>query len=148
MTDMRATIRIMDAIREADLQEASNYRTRSDSETGILVIGPSSTSLDAIRGIVEELDYRLEIMDADRTNLNDLEVFDSPMRELARHAFSSEKTYVFVLRGWVSEMAKDPRISNFRRCYGGAGIVIILSEDGSEAPEQFVTCDISVGAPR
>ncbi|MFZ3482042.1 hypothetical protein [Sphingomonas sp. 3-13AW] len=143
MTTIPATIRIMNALHQAALHQQEKEGVLLDTETGIFIIGRPEDSTNVLRGIAEELDYRIEIIDSDRTNLADLEVFDSPLRRLARHADASDLTYMFVLRGWSDDMADDARIGNFRRFYGGSGIAVILSEDAFTAPDGFVTCDLS-----
>jgi hypothetical protein len=139
MDATRACILLMDAMGKAAAEEHRRQITH-----GVFVVdGPGSQGLQALRTIVETLDYRIDVMDADRTNLNDLEVWNSPMREKARFAYGSDRTYVFVLRGWVPAMAGDPRIANFRESFGGAGIVAILSDTAEGTPDGFVACDLS-----
>jgi len=140
----RACILIMDAFAQAVIKERDEGRHFGDAPYGVFIIDNArGEALSALRTVVETLDYRIEVMDADRTNLNDLEVWDSPMREKARFAYGSDKSYVFVLRGWVKAMGKDPRIDNYRASFGGAGQAVILSNTPEGAPDKFVVCDLS-----
>lgn len=140
----RACILIMDAFAQAVIKERDEGRHFGDAPYGVFIVDSArGEALNALRTVVETLDYRIEVMDADRTNLNDLEVWNSPMREKARFAYGSEKTYVFVLRGWVKEMGEDPRIDNYRASFGGAGEAVILSDTLEGVPDRFVVCDLS-----
>jgi hypothetical protein len=144
MDTTRACILIMDAFAQATDREHGEGRHFGDAPYGVFIVDNArSGALGALRTVVETLDYRIEVMDADRTNLNDLEVWNSPMREKARFAYASDRTYVFVLRGWVAAMGKDPRIDNYRASFGGAGRAVILSDTAMGVPENFVVCDLS-----
>ena len=139
-----ACIRLMDAIRKAALEtQDDGFRYRGRNYGVFIVDNARHEAVEVLHKVVETLDHRIEIMDAKRTNLNDLEVWDSPMREKARFAFASEKTYLFVLRGWVAEMGADPRMHNFRESFGGAGLAMVLSDTAEGVPKYFVTCDLS-----
>lgn len=140
----RACILIMDAFAQAVDKEHGEGRHFGDAPFGVFIVDNArGEALSALRTVVETLDYRIEVMDADRTNLNDLEVWNSPMREKSRFAYASDKTYVFVLRGWVKAMDKDPRIDNYRASFGGAGRAVVLSDTPKGVPEHFVVCDLS-----
>ena len=138
-----ACIRTMQAILKSDIIELSQGQ-RLDRETGIFILdNDKGIGVSALRAIAEELDYRLEIFEADRTNLNDLEVKTSPLSEAARFGYQSEFPYIFVLRGWSPLMKDDPRINTYRRIFGRSGIVAIVSPIPAEAPAGFVPCDLS-----
>lgn len=140
----RACILIMDAISRAALEHNDQAHRANNHQCGVFIVDNARReALSAVHTVVEALDYRIDVMDSNRTNLNDLEIWDSPMREKARFAYASDKTYVFVLRGWVPVMAKDPRIANFRESFGGAGKVMILSDTPEGVPPGFVLCDLS-----
>jgi len=132
----QASILIMDAIGKA--------RAGAGEGHGVFIVdGPRREAMDVLRMIVETLDYRIDAIDSDRTNLNDLEVGTSPLREKARFRACSEMTYVSVLRGWCPEMSNDPRIGSFRRMFGDGGVAVILSDTDQGIPERFVVCDLS-----
>ena len=140
----RACILLMDAFAQAYTKEHDEIRNLDDTPWGVFIVDNArGQALGALRTIVETLDYRIDVMDSDRTNLNDLEVWNSPMREKARFAYASDKTYVFVLRGWVEAMGKDPRIDNYRESFGESGKAVILSDTLEGVPEHFVLCDLS-----
>lgn len=141
MDKTRACILLTHAMGQADL-EASVQRSSLNS-FGVFVVASGHEAMSVIRTVVETLDHRIEVMDADRTNLNDLEVWDSPMRQMARFAHESDKTYVFLLRGWVKAMGEDPRMVNFRECYGGSNVPMILSDTAEGIPDNFVLCNLS-----
>lgn len=141
MDKTRACILLTHAMGKAGL-EASLQRGGQNS-FGVFVVAKGYDAMSVIRTVVETLDHRIEVMDAERTNLNDLEVWDSPMRQTARFAHDSDKTYVFLLRGWVPAMGEDPRMINFRECYGGSSIPMILSDTPEGMPDNFILCDLS-----
>lgn len=144
MNMTHACILLMDAFAQAASREHDEDRRLGDTPWGVFIVdNAQGKALGALRTIVETLDYRIDVMDSNRTNLNDLEVWNSPMREKARFAYGSDKTYVFVLRGWVEEMGKDPRIDNYRESFGGSGKAVILSDTLEGVPEHFVLCDLS-----
>ncbi len=112
--------------------------------------GPEHDALDALRLIVETLDQRIDVFDSDRTNLNDLDVLESPLSQKAAFNARSTCEYMTVLRGWVPGMADDPRVCNFRRRFARGGPVVILSSTAEGVPNDFVLCDLSAwkGSPR
>lgn len=67
---------------------------------GIMVIesGPCEAAQCA-REIATALDWRVETLEGPQVNLNDLEVRESPLSQMVRHAVSSERDYIVVMQG-------------------------------------------------
>lgn len=145
----------MDIARKAILVMQALGAAGSGASTGgskgvLVVEGPEHDALDALRLIVETLDQRIDVFDSDRTNLNDLDVLESPLSQKAAFNARSTCEYMTVLRGWVPGMADDPRVCNFRRRFARGGPVVILSSTAEGVPNDFVLCDLSAwkGSPR
>lgn len=95
-----AAIRLLDAI-------AGGIRQAPGPEGDDHIVAVSADSmliLDAVRTIATALNWRVETVDAVRTNFRDMEVEASPLRKMVRHASESDLQYVIIVQSACPEL--------------------------------------------
>lgn len=137
---MRATIVVMDAMRRKEKREAED-RGGSYCKVPGIVIGETRPcqATETVTDIARTLDWRIETLDADRLNLNDLEASTSPLRAMLRHASQSDRTYAIVVRGVVPEMLEDPRLASMA-IYASRHNQLVLVMEGNPPESPFEAC--------
>lgn len=136
MHDARDPILVMDALARADRQGAAFGTTCF--VTAIEITPMQTTS--AAHAIGAALSIPVEVLDADRTNLNDLH-HPSPLREKVEHAGRPGGRAIFVLRGHTI-IANDRRVPVLAAMLGpGSRLVLAVPGEPPEIPHQVV-CDL------
>lgn len=133
MDETRAVILLMEA-----LAGGFDYPPRGASNHVVAILDRNEPLLatSALRTIAHALDWRIDVLDAVRTNLNDLESRDSPLSETVRHAGRSDLRHVIVLQGCVPEMLSDKNQSGWLKAIAlHAPLVVCMEQDpGSSGP--------------
>lgn len=103
------------------------------SHHGVVVLesGPCHAAKCA-REIADALDWRVETLEASQVNLNDLDVDDSPLKRMVRHAVSSDRTYILVMQGFPpSAMGHADYVAKLSRL--ARNLHVLLAMDGPPA---------------
>lgn len=138
MSTHRAAIRIMDALRQAEAMRLS-----SDGGTPVIVIDDEGRrAVDAVRMIAEAIDARVILVDADRTNFNDLEVRSSPLRIEVDHAARAAHRHMFLVRGGKAT-AEDRRMSVLRILLGPNADLILVTDEDADPHIGWARCDLA-----
>jgi hypothetical protein len=142
MPELRSAVIVMDALRRKEKKEAEDTSGSFCKVPGIVIAEsrPYQAS-ETMINIARTLDWRIETLDADRLNLNDLEVSTSPLRETLRHASLSDRTYAIVVRGVVPEMLNDPRLASMA-IYASRHNLLVLTMKGKPPESPFEACTL------
>jgi hypothetical protein len=98
--------------------------------TGTVVATDSPTAIvDGLRAVCGALDWTISIHDADRTNLFDLREGPSPLAHSVRHAMSSERNWLFVLRGSNRALLDDPRYAALLDQWGRSARFVVVTDE-------------------
>lgn len=128
-----------DAIAQISLRYA--MRRAAVRNEPILVIQKSPMqATSAMHAVAVTLGMVTMVIDADRTNLNDL-IEDSPLRERALFAGGSDTPHAFIVRGIASMMA-DTRMRTLNALTGARSRVLLVVDEPAEPAPGWTLCDL------
>jgi len=95
----------------------------------VVATDSSFAVVDGLREVCGALGWPIAIHDADRTNLFDIRESASPLAQSIRHAMSSERQWLFVLRGSNRALLDDPRYAALLDQWGRSARLVVVTDE-------------------
>lgn len=95
----------------------------------VIATDSQSQIVDGLRSICGALEWPIAIHDADRTNLFDLRESRSPLAGSVSHAMSSQKEWLFVLRGSNRALLDHPDYAAILDFWGRSARLVVLTDE-------------------
>lgn len=95
----------------------------------LIATDSQSQIVDGLRSICGALEWSLAIHDADRTNLFDLCESRSPLAQSVAHSMTSERNWLFVLRGSNRALLDHPDYAAILDRWGRSARFVVLTDE-------------------
>lgn len=106
--------------------------------TGTIVATDSAFAVvDGLRTVCTALGWSIAIHDADRTNLFDIRESRSPLAQSITHSMSSERQWLFVLRGSNRALLDDPRYATLLDQWGRSARFVVVTDELGDRQEDW-----------
>lgn len=120
-----------------DAMRPDPWRKVSLPTATVIATDSQSQIVDGLRSICGALEWSLSIHDADRTNLFDLRESHSPLAQSVSHSMSSQRDWLFVLRGSNRALLDHPDYAAILDHWGrGARLVVLTDELGVDGRQE------------
>ena len=95
----------------------------------VIATDSQSQIVDGLRSICGALEWPIAIHDADRTNLFDLRESHSPLAQSVTHSMTSQRDWLFVLRGSNRALLDHPDYAAILDHWGSSARFIVITDE-------------------